>query len=106
MATQKSAINNIKKFADEIMLSGIPLRKVILFGSYAKNTQSKWSDIDVALIADEFSGVGFYDTGLFSKILIKYTNINIQPHTYNTKDFLPAKDPVVEEIMKTGIRII
>ena len=106
MATQKSAINNIKKFADEISLTGIHLRKVILFGSYAKNLQSKWSDIDVALIADEFSGIGFYDTGLFSKILIKYPHLNIQPHTYNTKDFLPAKDPVVEEIIKTGIEII
>ncbi len=106
MATQKSAINSLKKMADEMMLTGIHLRKVILFGSYAKNTQSKWSDIDVALIADEFSGIGFYDTGLFSKILIKYPHLNIQPHTYNTKDFSPSKDPMVTEILKTGIEII
>ncbi len=82
------------------------MHKVILFGSHAKNTQNKLSDIDVTLIADEFIGIGFYDTGLFSKILSRYPHLNIQPHTYNTKDFLPAKDPVVEEIIKTGIQII
>jgi predicted nucleotidyltransferase len=105
MLTQRSVIKDIKKFADEIKLTGIHLHKVILFGSYAKNTQGKWSDIDVALIADEFNGVGFIDTGLFSKVLIKYPHLNIQPHTYNTNDFFAAKDSVVAEILKTGIEI-
>jgi len=105
MATQKFVIKNIKIFAKEIKNTGIHLQKVILFGSYAKNTHHKWSDIDVALIADEFSGIGFYDTGLFSKVLIKYPHLNIQPHTYNTHDFAFKKDPLIEEIIKTGIEI-
>ena len=105
MFTQRSVIKSIKKFSKEIKLTGIHLNKVILFGSYAKNTQGKWSDIDVALIADEFNGVGFNDIGLFSKVLIKYPDLNLQPHTYNTNDFSSAKDPIVAEILKTGIEI-
>lgn len=105
MLTQKSVINHIRKFAEEVKDSGIHLQKIILFGSYAKNKQHQWSDIDVAMVADEFTGVGFNDIGLFSKIQIKYPYYLIQPRTYNTKDFLPQKDPFVKEITKSGIVI-
>lgn len=105
MVTQQSAIKEVKKIAGDIKKSGIHLNKVMLFGSYAKNIQHTWSDIDVALVADAFKGIGYEDVRLFSKILIKYPHLNIQPHTYNTKNFSPDKDPFVEEILKTGIEI-
>ena len=41
---------------DPIEAKGVNLRTVILYGSFAKGTQHKWSDIDVALVADEFTG--------------------------------------------------
>lgn len=105
MLTQRSVINQIKRFAGDVKQSGIQLNKVMLFGSFAKNEQHQWGDIDVALVADEFTGVGFEDTRLFSRILVEYLELNIQPHTYNTKDFSPEKDPFVEETLKTGIEI-
>ena len=105
MFTQKSVIDHLKKISGEIKKSGLHLRKVVLYGSYAKNNQHKWSDIDVAFIADEFNGIGFEDTKLFSRIMIRYPKFNIQPRTYNTKDFNPDIDPFVEEILKTGIEI-
>jgi predicted nucleotidyltransferase len=105
MLTQKSAIERVRLFARQINQSGIPLKRVVLFGSYAKNTQHKWSDIDVALVADDFNGVGFYDIALFGKTLIKKPFRTIQPKTYNTKYFKSDKDPFVEEILRTGIEI-
>jgi predicted nucleotidyltransferase len=105
MLTQKSVINHIKKLSDEIRQSGLHLRKVVLYGSYSRNEQHKWSDIDVAFIADEFIGIGFEDTKLFSRIMIRYPKLNIQPRTYNTKDFNSDADPFVEEILRTGIEI-
>jgi predicted nucleotidyltransferase len=105
MLTQKSAIEKVRLFTKQLNESGINLKRVILFGSYAKNKQHKWSDIDVALVADEFNGLGFYDIALFGKTLIKKQFHTIQPKTYNSKGFSPAKDPFVEEIIKTGIEI-
>ncbi len=105
MSTQKPLIKRIEKLVAEIKASGIHLRKAVLYGSYAKNTQNKWSDVDLALVADEFKGVGFYDVGLFSKILIKYPNLLIQPRTYNTGQFTAEGDPLIEEIIRTGIEI-
>lgn len=105
MATQRTVINHIKKFAGDVKQSGINLNKVILYGSYARNEQNKWSDIDIALVADEFKSIGFEDVKLFASVLVRHSNLNIQPRTYNTKDFSIDKDPFVEEILNTGIEI-
>jgi len=105
MLAQKTVINKLKKIAAEIKTSGIHLNRVILYGSYAKNTQHKWSDIDVALVADEFNSIGFEDVDLFAATLIKYPKLNISPRTYNTRDFSPERDPFVEVILETGIEI-
>ena len=59
MFTQKSVIAYLKQLADEMRASGFHLKKMVLYGSYSRNEQHKWSDIDVAIVADEFKGVGF-----------------------------------------------
>ncbi len=105
MLTQKSVIEKVRAFARQVNESGVHLRRVVLFGSYAQNKQHKWSDIDVAMVADTFKGLGFYDIALFGKTLIKKPYRSIQPRTFNTKQFSPDKDPFVEEILKTGIEI-
>lgn len=102
MATQRFIIKQLEKIISEIMNSGINIQKAFLFGSYAKNTQHKWSDIDLALVSDQFSGMDFHDVGMISKILIKYPTLLIQPRTYKSSNFSPEKDPIVEEIIKTG----
>jgi len=105
MLTQDAAIKTVRNYAKEINGMGVNLRKVILFGSFAKGTQHEWSDIDVALVADEFSGVGFFDRQLFSGIGIKTPYIIIEPITYPT-DYFEESDPFIEEIKSTGIEII
>jgi len=96
-------VNQIKDFIHLVNDSGISLKKVVLFGSYARNKQTKYSDIDLALVADEFTGVPSEDVKLFLKALRKH--YMIQPQTYNTLDFSPDADPFVGEILKTGIVI-
>ena len=104
MLTRNAAIKTVKNYAKEIRQQGINLRKVILFGSFAKGTQHEWSDIDVALVADDFTGVGFLDTPRFSGIGIKKPYIRIEPKTYPT-DYFQEGDPFIDEIKKTGIEI-
>ena len=99
----KSIIKQVKDFIVQINSGGITLKRVILYGSHARNQQTKYSDIDIALVADEFSGVPSEDVKLFLKAMRKH--FMVQPQTYNTKDFSPEKDPFVEEILRTGIEI-
>ena len=71
MLTQNAAIETVRNFANEIKSCGVNLRNVILYGSFAKGTQHEWSDIDVALVADEFTGFTFNDSDLFPYVCIK-----------------------------------
>jgi predicted nucleotidyltransferase len=98
-----AVIKKVKDFAQQVTDCGVDLKRVVLFGSYAKNKQTKYSDIDVALVANEFSGVPSEDVKLFLKAL--RTHYIIQTLTYNTKDFSPSKDPFVKEILSNGIEI-
>jgi predicted nucleotidyltransferase len=104
MLTQNAAIETVRKYVKEINEMGINLRQAIMFGSFAKGTQHEYSDIDVALVADNFSGVGFLDRQYFSSIGIKKTYNRIEPITYPT-DYFYNSDPFIEEIKKEGILI-
>ena len=103
MLTQNAAIDTVKNYAREIINSGINLKKVILYGSFAKGTQHEWSDIDVALVADEFEGLPT-DHYFFSNIAIKKQYVRIETITYPTNYFLLG-DAFIEEIQKTGVLI-
>ena len=100
----KEAIEIVGNYAREIEARGVHLNMVIMFGSFAKGTQHEWSDIDVALVADEFIGVPFIDHKLFPYIGIKKPYIRIEALTYPT-DYFRKSDPFIEEIKKEGIMI-
>ena len=100
----KTEIILVNNYAHEIQAQGIHLHTVILYGSFAKGTQHQWSDIDVALVADEFEGLPT-DIYYFATIAIKKSYIRIEPNTYPT-DYFTESDPFIEEIKKTGIKII
>jgi hypothetical protein len=104
MLTQNAVIETVENYAREIEAQGVHLHTAILFGSFAKGTQHEWSDIDVALVADEFTGVGFIDAKYFSCIGIKKPCIRIEAKTYPTDYFLDG-DPFINEIKKTGITV-
>ena len=92
----------VKDFVKEVQAQGVHLSRAILFGSVSQNKHTEFSDIDVALVSDDFIGVGFKDIPLFVKALRKH--YIIQPKTFSTKDF-QAGDAFTKEITRTGIEI-
>ncbi|UYZ62624.1 nucleotidyltransferase family protein [Hymenobacter weizhouensis] len=95
-------INQVRRFAEQLRQQHIPLRQVILFGSFAKNEQHEWSDIDVALVADGFTGASFIDIKPFVRTLVEH--VDIEPHTFSPEQFTDW-NPFVQEIKRTGIVI-
>ncbi len=104
MAGKQSAIKTVKHFAQAVRAQGVNLRTVILFGSYARGDEQEWSDIDVALVADEFIGVSFEDIKRFIDVTIQKPYFFIEPHTFNTAEFEKG-NPFVDEIRRTGVLI-
>ena len=105
MLDRDAAIAIVQNYARDVEAHGVRLRNVFLYGSFAKGTQHEWSDIDVALVADEFTGFTFNDSDLFPYVGIKKPYIRIETKTYNTRYFNEG-DPFINEIRKTGIKIV
>ena len=99
MFTRQAALDHVRAFVAEVRAAGVPLRKAILFGSYARGQQHEGSDIDVALIADTFDG-GPMELHPMAAALWKYAPIEL--HTFQTAYFEQG-DAFTEEIKRTGI---
>lgn len=104
MVRDKSVIEKVRQFSEDVRKQGVQLRQVFLFGSYARGEQKEWSDIDIALVADDFTGVSFEDIKRFIDVTIKKPYILFELHTFNTSDF-ESGNPFAKEIKRTGIRI-
>lgn len=105
MATKKTIISLVKHFITDVEQTGVKLNGALLFGSWAKDTANKDSDIDVALISDSFINFEPIDIKLFMQAKIKNESTNIQVQTFSTKYFKKG-DPFVDEIKNTGISLI
>jgi len=96
-------LEKLKNFLNMISASGLHLERAILFGSYAKGNANNWSDIDIALVSKDFTGIGFYDRKRINPYLIKIDS-RIEPHPFRPEDF--ARDnPFVDQILKDAIEI-
>jgi predicted nucleotidyltransferase len=103
MVNRETAINTAKLFVNECQQAGILFYKVMLFGSFAKNTSHQWSDIDLLLVSDLFGENVFDNLKTYSKINIKYPII--ETHPYATSYYLQGDD-FINEISKESITII
>jgi predicted nucleotidyltransferase len=100
MLDRNGGIKYAQEFVHRVVSKGIDIKYAKLFGSYSKNTQTPDSDIDIALVADAFIGVGFIDSSLIVDELYEFDIVQVK--TYNSKDYEEG-DPLIDEINRTGI---
>jgi len=78
------------------------LRKVYIFGSYAKGSAGTDSDIDIAVVFDEVADSFDLQVQLM-KIRRQYDS-RIEPHIFRAVDF-DGSNPLAGEIISTGEEI-
>jgi len=104
MDKREDIISIAKKYLELVKASGFPMQinKAYLFGSFAKDCPRKDSDIDIALVVNEWVG-DYEETVVPIWRLRKNVDFRIEPHIVvpneDYADFLP-------EIQRTGIEII
>ena len=96
--------NSIKSYIEHLESIGIHVQQAILFGSYASGKYDEWSDIDVAIVSNDFAGNRFEDRSKIRKITLQ-VNSDISPMPFRPEDFNDS-DYFVKEILETGIRIV
>lgn len=95
--------NLIKKYLAVLKDNRINPKRAYLFGSSAKRKFNKDSDIDLAIVSDDFKGDVIDDMVLLMK-LRNNIDLRIEPHPFLSKKFNKT-NPFVREIIETGIKI-
>lgn len=96
-------MENVKQFLGIVSKNGLHIERAIVFGSYAKGKQNEWSDIDIAIVSKDFTGVRFYDRKRLNPYLIRVDS-RIETHPFRPEDFT-RDDLFVVQILKEGIEI-
>ena len=93
----------VKNYAKTLKKDGLPIKKVILYGSYAKGNARKWSDIDVCVISPAFRKKDALEYLWLMKTR-KDIEAMISPVGFAPKDFVDESQ-LVWEIKTTGKEI-
>lgn len=79
------------------------ISRAFIYGSYAKGTAGKWSDIDIAIISPDFSTDLFEERLALMKLALKVDD-RIEPSPFRPEDF-NIDNPLVSEISTSGIEV-
>lgn len=104
-AIPKKVKQQISQYVDMLKEDKLPIKKVILFGSFAKGSQKKWSDIDLCIVSPKFQNAYNALRYLWSKRKIIDIEYTIEPVGFSPKDFSNRYDTLISEIKNTGIEI-
>ncbi len=103
MVNKKNLIKQIKYFSS-LCSKEIDIKCIYLFGSFAQDKATNFSDIDIAVVSNSFKGKRFLDRRKLYKFILQ-TNSAFEIHPYRIEDFT-EDDPFVKRILESGIRIV
>ena len=83
----------------------LPVDKAVLFGSYAKETATESSDVNICFFLNDFAGKSHTD--IISELLRLcrvYKGVPFEPVAFQTTD-IDWDNPFIKEILSTGVEI-
>lgn len=101
----ESVIKLVQKYLQVLKEEGIEIDRAFLYGSYAKQTQTENSDIDLLLVSNLFDTSNDY---LVGKIwaLTKNVSTKIEPYVIGSSKFENDKiSPLIQIVKKEGLEI-
>jgi uncharacterized protein len=101
MFTRKAVREITSGFLTELKKKGFNPTKAVLFGSYAKGNPGEYSDIDLAVWDEKFTGCLPVDIEQLHDVKRKFHPL-LEVHTFHASD-TEENNPFIKEIQKHGI---
>lgn len=102
-AIPSKVIESVKLFLTKIS-SEIPIKKAVLFGSFAKGTFDEDSDVDLAIFSDYFEKISRVEGITYLLIQAQEFDLDLEPVAFTEKEY-EERLGIVEEILRTGIDV-
>ena len=102
---KKEILRKLKRFKTLLEKEGIPVSKMLLYGSYARGTPRKDSDIDVCIISRKFGKDRLKERfSLFH--MAPLIDSRIEPVPFSWEDYRHNRvSPLLHQIRKEAIEI-
>lgn len=101
---QAEALAIARRYVAAVCRSGLPVEQALLFGSFAKQTQHVWSDVDVAVVSPVF-GRDRCEERIRLMRLGRTISSAIEPHPFHPDDLKNRWSTIAQEIREHGIPI-
>ncbi|MFA1819584.1 nucleotidyltransferase domain-containing protein [Virgibacillus oceani] len=96
-------IESIRLFLSKIS-ADIPVKKAVLFGSFANGTYHEDSDIDLAIFSEYFENVLRVEGTTYLLIQAQEFDLDLAPIAFTGKEY-DERLGIVDQILKTGIDV-
>jgi predicted nucleotidyltransferase len=103
MFTKQNALTKVNEFIESCKLNNIVFETAILFGSTANGKINEMSDIDLLVVSNKFGLDQWENAKILAPINKHFSMIDVHPFS---KDYFLQGDPFINEIKRTGIKII
>lgn len=108
--SQKNILTNnelkrtLRTYKRRLQREHIPMMALYLFGSYAKNKQRAWSDVDVAVVSSRF-GRDFVEESVYLNRIADEVHPLLQAHPLNPKSLRDPYSTFATEVRRTGKKV-
>ena len=103
-SAKAKAINKARKLIRLLKTNGIDVYEVYLFGSSVTDRAGEYSDIDIAIVSKDFTGMPFYDVKKISKFR-RAVDLKLEVHPFSLDDVLNNPPFFFVDIKNKGIQI-
>jgi len=103
-SAKDKAIIKARKLIELLKTNGINVYDAYMFGSVAMDKGDEYSDIDIAIVSEEFTGVPFYDVKKISKFR-RAVDLRLEVHPFSLNDILENPPLFFVDIKNKGIRV-
>lgn len=100
----KGIQNQVLKFGRLLKKEGLPIDKLIIFGSYAKNKATEYSDIDVCVVSPTFGKDSVNEMQFLFKERRKI-DTRIEPYPASLEEYNNPFSQLMGEIKKYGFEL-
>lgn len=105
MSSEKDrAINKAKALIELLKTNGINIHEAYVFGSAIKDMADEYSDIDIAIVSKDFSGMPYYDVKKVSKYR-RSIDLRLEIHPFSLNDINVDPPLFFMNIKNKGFRI-
>ena len=94
----------VRSYRQVLGEAGLPIDKILVFGSQAKGTARQWSDVDVAVVSSEF-GRDYHNDLLRLLELRENISLAIEPHPMTPEELQDPWSSFASEVRKYGIPV-